>query len=190
MDGLVTLLPEPYYQQVETIWDELEEAFQLSGIRVTPYPHFSWQIAESYDHRRLEQEVRQFASEVQQFTVRTSGIGIFSGPQPVIYIPVVKNQTLIEFHARLWALATPTAIGDSPSSYYHPDHWMPHISLAYTDVNVDNIAGVMTHLAFQSYNWEMEIDHLAFISEPTGTIGQLKFKYEFSGSPGTSVAAP
>lgn len=180
MDGLVSLLPEPYYKQVEIIWDELEDAFQLSGIRVTPYPHFSWQIAENYDNLRLENEIRKIGSETQRFSVRTSGIGIFSGPQPVIYIPVVKNQALIDFHAHLWELAAPTTIGESPCAYYHPEYWMPHISLAYSDVNVDNIAQVMTYLAFQSFNWEMEIDNLAFISEPTGTIGQLLFKYQFS----------
>jgi len=186
MDGLVSLLPEPYYQHVKSIWDQLEESFHLSGIRVTPYPHFSWQIAESYDHQRLENEIRKVSSETQQFTVRTSGIGIFSGPQPVIYIPVVKNQALVDLHARLWELTTLTAIGVSPSPYYHPDHWMPHISLAYADVNAENIAKVMAHLAFQPYAWEMAIDNLAFIREPTGSIGQLQFKYEFSSSEHTA----
>lgn len=180
MDGLVSLLPDPYYQLVETIWDELEKIGQLSGIRVTPFPHFSWQIAESYDQNLLELLISQLASEAVRFTVRTSGIGIFSGPQPVIYIPVVKNEALLSFHARLWELAVPVAMGDTPSPYYHPERWMPHISLAYADVSPDNIAVVMTYLAFKNYNWEMEVNHIAYISEPTGTIGQLKFKYEFS----------
>lgn len=180
MDGLVSLLPKPYYQKVESIWDELENAFLLTGIRVTPYPHFSWQIAESYDIPRLETAIRQLATEVRRLSIRTSGLGIFSGPLPVIYIPVVKSQALIALHARVWELAAPAAVGEAPSPYYHPDHWMPHISLAYSDVNVQNIAGIMAALAFKSFDWEMEIDHLAFISEPTGTIGQLKFKYGFS----------
>ncbi len=180
MDGLVSILPEPYYQQVQSIWDNLEDKFKLSGIRVTPYPHFSWQIAESYDQPWLEQEIRRLAAEEHRFSIRTSGLGIFSGPQPVIYIPVVKNQALIEFHARVWALAAPTALDASPSPYYDPDHWMPHISLAYTDVDIHNIASIMTHLAFTTYDWEMEIDNLTFIAEPTGTIGQLKFKYKLS----------
>jgi 2'-5' RNA ligase len=100
----------------------------------------------------------------------------------VIYIPVVKNEVLINFHTHLWELAAPTAIREAPSPYYHPDQWMPHISLAYMDVNLDNIGRVMTHLAFKSFSWEMEVNNLAFISEPAGTIGQLKFKYKFSAS--------
>jgi 2'-5' RNA ligase len=180
MDGLVSLLPEPYYQRVESIWNELKDTFQLTGILVTPYPHFSWQISENYDDERLKEVIRQLASEAQRFSVRTSGIGIFSGPQPVIYIPIVKNRALIEFHARIWERAAPTAVGGSPSPYYHPDHWMPHISLAYSDIHENNIAKVMTYLAFKSYDWEMEIDNLSFISEPSGTIGQLKYHFKFS----------
>ncbi len=180
MDGLVSLLPEPYYQQVTSFWDELEDIFQLTGIRVTPFPHFSWQIAESYDDQRLKEVIHQLASETQRFPVRTSGIGIFSGLQPVIYVPLVKNRTLIELHSQIWEQVAPIAAGGSPSPYYHPDHWMPHISLAYSDVNQNNLAAIMTHLAFKSYDWEMEIDNLSFISEPSGTIGQLKYHYKFS----------
>jgi 2'-5' RNA ligase len=180
MDGLVSLLPDPYYRHVETLWDELEEIGQLSGIRVTPYPHFSWQIAECYDQNRLEMLIQQFAAKAVRFSVRTSGIGIFCGLKPVIYIPIVKNEELLNFHARLWELAAPAAIEDAPSPYYHPERWMPHISLAYGDVSPDNIATVLTHLAFKDYNWEMEVNNIAYISEPTGTIGQLKFKHEFS----------
>ena len=124
--------------------------------------------------------IRRLASETKRFTVRTTGIGVFSGPQPVIYIPVVKNKSLLNFHAHLWELITPTVIEDAPSPYYHPDHWMPHISLAYSDVKLDNIGAVMARLAFETYNWEMEVNNIAYISEPTGTIGQLKFTYGFS----------
>ena len=36
MHGLVTLLPEPYFAQVESLWDGLEVNFGLNGIRITP----------------------------------------------------------------------------------------------------------------------------------------------------------
>ena len=49
MHGLVSLLPEPFYAQVESIWRELERDFGLTGIRVTPFPHFSWEGVEDYD---------------------------------------------------------------------------------------------------------------------------------------------
>ena len=56
---------------------------------------------------------------------------------------------------------------------------MPHISLAYEDLNQVNIATVMQELAFQTFDWEMIIDNIALIYEPEGEIGTLKFQFAF-----------
>ena len=52
-------MPEPYYAKVESLWDELETRFGLNGIRVTPYPHFSWNIAEEYDRPQMDWAVAE-----------------------------------------------------------------------------------------------------------------------------------
>ena len=56
MHGLVSLLDPEHYQQVENLWNELEEECGLEGIKVTPYPHFSWLIAEDFDWESFESE--------------------------------------------------------------------------------------------------------------------------------------
>ena len=178
MHGLVSLLPETYYQKVEDLWKELEERHGLTGISVTPYPHFSWQIAEDYDLEKLEKIVQEIASETAPLKVQTGGIGIFTGPKPVIFISVVKSQALMKLHAKIWEKANDA--GRDISALYSPDTWMPHISLAYEDVDESNIAAVMDGLFFRSFSWEMIIDNIAFIYEPSGTIGQLKFQYQFT----------
>ncbi len=48
MHDLVTLLPEPYPTKANALWEGLENESGLSGVRITPYPHFSWNIAEVY----------------------------------------------------------------------------------------------------------------------------------------------
>ena len=181
MHGLVSLLPEPYYKKVTDLWDELEEKHGLTGIKVTPYPHFSWQIAEDYDLEKLQKIVQETTSESAPLKVHTGGIGIFTGPNPVIFISVVKSQALMKLHARIWERAGKA--GRNISSLYSPNTWMPHISLAYEDVNQSNIAAVMNELFFRSFSWEMSIDNIAFIYEPTGTIGELKFQYQFNQPP-------
>ena len=182
MHGLVSLLPSPFYEQVENLWAELKEGHDIDGIRVTPYPHFSWQIAREYDFAALEEIVLKHTGETEPFIVRTGGLGVFSGPQPVIYISVVKDANLMEFHARLWYAAQDASTGISP--YYNPSNWMPHISLAYQDVSRGNIGALMERLSFRSFNWEMTIDNIALIYEPDGEIGVLKFKHNFSEVPG------
>lgn len=41
MQGFVTLLPTPYFEQVKLLWDGLEDRFGLRFIQMTPIPHFS-----------------------------------------------------------------------------------------------------------------------------------------------------
>jgi 2'-5' RNA ligase len=178
MHGLVSLLPEPFYQQVEGIWQTLEGEAGLNGIRVTPYPHFSWQNAQDYDLERLQPILEQIASQTRPFAVRTSGIGLFCGEQPVIYIALVKTLELMRFHSMVWDSILGTSSAASP--YYSPGNWVPHISLAYGDVTIENIGQTMKSLAFQSYAWEMQVDNFAYIYEPQGAIGQIRFRIPFA----------
>ena len=179
MHGLVSLLPEPYYSRVTGTWRQLKERHGLTGIEVTPYPHFSWQIGVEYPFEALQAALAEVCAAGRPFKVRTTGLGLFTGPAPVLFIPVVKNQALLDFHARVWERLLPVVQGASP--YYDPDHWCPHISLAYGDLTPANIGPLMEALAFESYNWEFEVDNLAFIYEPDGTVGEVKLRYRLGG---------
>ncbi len=164
MYGLASILPEPYYTQVERIWDRLESCCGLTSIRETPYPHFSWQIARSYPMEQLAATVQRLSEQFAPFQVRTSGLGIFSGTTPVIYMAVVKDPYLTILHRQIWEKLI--EIADQPSLYYHPDYWLPHITLAYDDVTPQNIDTVMRTLAFERYDWQMTIDNLTIICFP------------------------
>ena len=106
-------------------------------------------------------------------------MGLFTGEKPVIYIQVVKTTNLMRVHELIWERFQ--SIGIGISHFYNPNNWMPHISLAYEDVEENTIGEVMRFLAFKSFNWEMMIDNLSFIYEPDGTIGELKYKLPFAG---------
>jgi 2'-5' RNA ligase len=179
MHGLVSLLPTPYYQEVEKIWGELEEEFGLTGIKVTPYPHFSWNIAEEFDIESLKSTLLAITENLHPVEIRTTGIGLFTGSNPVIFIPVVKDAELVRLHTTIWKQIQPISKGLSP--YYSPNAWMPHISLAYEDVDSSNLPRVVDKLAFGSYNWEMTIDNISFIYEPDGQIGSLMFQLDLNG---------
>ena len=97
MHGLVSILDGFYFEEVKKIWDELEQKFNLKGIRITPFPHFSWQIAESYNFDFLEKKMELVTKNLKSFKVKTTGLGVFSGERPVLYIPVVKNEKLMKY---------------------------------------------------------------------------------------------
>lgn len=179
MHGVVTILPQPYYAQVEALWDELEENFGLRGIRVTPFPHFSWQIGEEYDTAALQEALTRLSASQPPLQVSTTGLGLFTGERPVLFIPVVKSPQLAAFHQALWEALEPITIGASP--YYSPQNWMPHISLVYDDLTAENMGVVLKSLACRTFNWEFTADNLSFIYEPSGVTGTIQVNIMLKG---------
>jgi 2'-5' RNA ligase len=179
MYGIVTLLDPPVAAQVETIWQELEKECGLVGIKITPLPHFSWQIGDSYELDRTKEILKRVAMASSPFRVIASGIGIFTGHAPVIYIPVVKDENLMCLHARLWEETGQMVAG--ASSYYSPHRWMPHITLASGDVDVAKLNCAVRRLAFRSLDLDISVDNLAMVYQADDEEGWLKYRVDFRG---------
>jgi 2'-5' RNA ligase len=166
MDGIITNLPEPFYRQTLEIWRDLEQRCGVGQVFITPVPHFSWQVVAEYEIQRVAEALAPLAKATRPFSVSTSGIGIFSQPKPIVYIPLVKDRHLLDFHRRLHAALKNAGRGDSP--YYHPDFWMPHITLVFQDLTRQNVACVFERLAFESFNWKFTVDHLSVLRQEEG----------------------
>jgi 2'-5' RNA ligase len=171
MHGVVSLLDNKHNQLVKKLWDELAREFAVSGVYVTPYPHFSYQVARVYDVESLEPVLRRFAASKTSFQVRAVGLGIFTGPHPVLYIPVVRGPELTQFHEALWQEIFRT--GSGIQEYYHPAHWMPHITIGIGDMHKDNLSQIVRLLTERDFNWEITVDNIALIYDsifaPFGT---------------------
>ncbi|MEJ2280193.1 MAG: 2'-5' RNA ligase family protein [Candidatus Lokiarchaeota archaeon] len=113
------------------------------------------------------------------FRITTAGLGLFSGKELIIYIAIVKNEKLIQLHELIYNNFSSVLENEVP--YYHPNLWMPHISIAYSDLTKKNIGKVMEYLSFKDFQWDIEIDNLSFIHEPENSIGNLKYKFLFQG---------
>jgi 2'-5' RNA ligase len=162
MYAVVSLLDSVHYHQVEALWAELKERCHIGGIYATPFPHFSYHVAAGYDLPKLETVLRRVAKGLTPFSVRTAGLGIFTGPSPVVHIPVVRNTPLAALQRRLWPQIGRRAAGSV--GYYHPDQWVPHITLGHGDVCEENLPAVIRQLCLRSFSWEIPIDNFAVIS--------------------------
>jgi hypothetical protein len=111
MHGIVTLLDNDHYQLVEDLWAELEREFSVAGVYITPDPHFSYHVAQDYDVDTVELILKRITSNISTFKVRTSGLGVFTGTSPVLYIPVARSLELAELHHELWAQISPASTG-------------------------------------------------------------------------------
>jgi 2'-5' RNA ligase len=152
----------------------------VHGVYVTPYPHFSYQVAQVYDVDKIEPVLQRITSNITTFKVRTSGLGIFTGFSPVLYIPVVRSLELTQLHEELWKEISPASSG--VVEYYHPDQWMPHITIGFGDISKDNLSQIIPFLAERDFNWEINVNNLALIYD-TGTKQELKSRFDITNEP-------
>jgi 2'-5' RNA ligase len=177
MQAVISLLGERYNNQVEALWRKLENECGLNGISLMPLPHFSWHVAEAYDDSLIKTELKDLTHGKGPLIVRTTGLGLFTGPSPVIYIPVVKDAALAAYHQAIWEHIQPLA--NQPLPFYSPDAWVPHITLAYGDVNPKTLNCALQQLAFQNFSWEFQVDHLALAYQISGQTGKLLSQFPF-----------
>ncbi|HEX2979238.1 MAG TPA: 2'-5' RNA ligase family protein [Anaerolineaceae bacterium] len=177
MHAIVSLLDPASYEQVQAIWKKLEDECDLRGNRVTPYPHISWQVAEDYRTDLLAKRLARLAARSTPILLHCSGLGLFTGAEPVLFINTIKDKTLIRYHDRVIHAAKNVVVG--PSDYYQPQLWMPHITLAHRGLNAEALACALRDLAFQDFNWEIRLDNLALVCQEGEEIGQLKVRWNF-----------
>jgi hypothetical protein len=180
MEGILSLLDDKHYQLVEDLWAELAREFGVRGVYITPYPHFSYHIAAHYDFESLTPAIERITSNITTFQIRTSGLGIFTGEAPVIYIPVVRSLELTQLQEALWQEISPTASG--AQGYYHPGQWTPHITIGFSDINKENLSSIVRWLNERDFNWEITVNNIAFIQD-IGTEQVLKARFDICNEP-------
>ncbi|MFZ5824080.1 MAG: 2'-5' RNA ligase family protein [Bacillota bacterium] len=173
MHAIVSLLDEAHYRRVEEIWAELDRRFGLRGAYGTPFPHVTYQVAQGYDLDRLEPLLHQVAQRCRPFRIQTGGIGVFTGPAPVLYLPVARSAALARCHQAVWVAAT--SCGTGLVGYYEAHRWLPHITLGERDISLDLLPQVVGYLNTLSLDWDVEVDNLALIWH-TGTRQELRLR--------------
>jgi 2'-5' RNA ligase len=178
MEGIVSLLPEHHYRQIEDLWSELQQAFAVQGVYITPYPHFSYHVAQHYEKEKVTPLLKRITSNITKFQVRTSGLGIFTGASPVIYIPVVRSLELSQLHEELWKeLSSVSSASSGMQDYYSPAQWMPHITIGFGDITSENLPAIVHWLHERDFTWEFTVDNLAIISD-TGSKNELHSRFD------------
>jgi hypothetical protein len=160
IEAVVSLLDDNASKNVRAIWAGLEDEFGLQKIYAAPFPHFSYHSAERYDETILSC-LAEAAADLPPFTARVSGIGVFAAPKPIVYLAMVRNTVLSHHHELLWS----KLVGHAYTSnlHYHPEAWVPHITLAQGDVTNESLPAVMTYLSAMTFDWDIHIDNIALV---------------------------
>lgn len=177
MQAVISLLPEPYNTRVEQIWDSLEDHFGLNYVRVTPIPHFTWQLGEGYQQEDVLSRLNELTLQLEPFEVCTQGLNHFSAESPILFIEVSKSPRLLELHALIWHQLFPLTL--DPSPLYSPEIWHPHITLAMEDTNWEILDKVSAHLQQQNLKWRIVLDNLAIACQHADGKAQVEHIFHF-----------
>jgi 2'-5' RNA ligase len=186
MDAIVSVLDKTHRTRVIEIWDHLERNFGIRGIYATRFPHFSYHVTEGYDEAGIQAVLAEFAREHRPFTVRMTGLGIFTGVRPVLYIPVVRTPELTLFHQDLWLAAAGIGAGAMP--LYHPHKWVPHVTLAHGDITNEMLAELVRFLSEQDLTWEFLVDNIMLVMA-AGTPSERQIRLRLGRSEAKPAAA-
>lgn len=159
--GVASLLDAASDRRVRDLWSELDHDFGVRrAAELVPFPHLTYQVAGDYDFPRLDTALRALAPTLSPVAVRTSGLGVFAGPSPVLYLAVVRTPALEILHRTVWDATSATGTDLSP--YYLPsDAWVPHITLAQFDLTPEILSAIVARLAFHPLAWDMTLDSLS-----------------------------
>ncbi|MGQ4809579.1 hypothetical protein NKDENANG_03000 [Candidatus Entotheonellaceae bacterium PAL068K] len=161
---------------VQEVWVGLGANLGLRGIYVTPFPNFSDHAAEHYDVDLIAPMLRHFAANTAPFEVLIIGLGIFTaGLNPLLYVNVARSPRLSDLNAALWPEAA--AVSAGIVEYYHPEQWVPHITLSHGDLTYAHLVDAMRVLNKWHFTWRLPIDNMALLysaGNPTQDIVQYR----------------
>ncbi len=184
MHALISSLDEVSNERVTTLWEALASTCNLRHIFATPLPHFSWHAAKSYSLDLLEPLLDDWARQAEPFQVRTSGLGIFTGEKPIVHLRLVSTNILEYYHRQIWrhVKATPTI---EPSPHYAPNTWLPHITLGIEDVTFSNLGCAINQLAFQAYDWLIQVNNLMVVTHEPDQPGEIIRQFQLGNNSGS-----
>ena len=170
MPGVIFLLDEVNHARVEALWDQMEREFGVARGYPGAMPHFTIHLAAEYGLDATRAIVGEVARTQRPFAVPTSGLGVFTGEMPILYIPVIRTRTLDDLHSRLYQELAPHCSGHFP--YYSPESWMPHITIGQVNLAPQVLPALLEWLAHQPLSWQLEAATLA-IAGDTGISVEL-----------------
>jgi len=160
MYAITSLLNPRNANRINRIVKSLEAKFGLDDVQDTPEPHLTYLVMSTRRLADLKDLLQQVAATTPPFSAYTTGLGVFPGDNPVIYIPVLRSNDLNLLHQRVLDVTAPLS---RASSYYSPDRWLPHLSLALHDTTPDLLGPVLRHLNQETYNLRLNMNNLAIL---------------------------
>lgn len=188
MYAIISELNHNASREVNRIWAQLSNECELDAIFQLPTPHLTWMICQNFNVENTVPALTQVAIQENRISTRTTGLGIFTGETPVLYLPVVKNQKLLSFHQDLWQKLAGYA--NNLEELYSPEAWVPHITLAINDLTGDALTCAIDRLMLEPIQIEIVMDSLSLVEFEEDIAGEIIKRFPFGEPDQGSGSAP
>jgi 2'-5' RNA ligase len=162
MQGIVSLLDDASSEQYQQLLRQLRQELGVRLPATDFRPHFSYHISETYQQEQMLSMLEQIAWQMEPFTIQVSGLGIFTGPKPIVYATIVRTRQLAKLQEPVWDLGMRFAF--NPSEHYHPQQWVPHITLLDAAQFPFDLAFVVERLNKQPFAQQISVNNLTFLT--------------------------
>lgn len=152
MPAVIALLDADSRARVDALFARMEADFGVGHGFAGGVPHITFHVAEYAFDARAHEAVAGVASATAPFAMASSGFGVFTGPEPVVFVNVARSLEAAVLASRLAA-----SLGGGRSTYYEADRWVPHITLAHGNLGGADLPGLLAWLAGAPLSWELPV---------------------------------
>lgn len=148
---------------IRNLWQLINDELGIEHQFVNAIPHITHIQARQVHTREVREALTRFAKATAPYTVRTAGLGIFTGEKTAIYIPVVRNPLITAVQNTLIE-ALDGSIDDIPQTHFI-DYWIPHITLLLPDMIGDRLQEAIQLLSTQDFTREMMVTGFVLLGD-------------------------
>lgn len=139
--ALVIYFNKQSEKPIRNLWKRIARAditssLPDSGIR----PHLTLSVFDKIECLPCEHELEDFVQRMQVLNLEASHFGVFSNPQPVVFIAPTPTRDLILFHQKV--IDSLFLDPSSTKKMYQPGKWVPHCTVA-LDFERDKLSQIM-----------------------------------------------
>jgi 2'-5' RNA ligase len=148
-------------QLIESMWDACSTLEQEPSMRALNYPpHISLGIYDGASEATLFEAIDSVATKFEQFSITFDELKTFETTNKIILWakPKVLGD-LLRLHNKVHSIIDSTLC----DSYYRPDKWIAHCTLA-TEINISRKAEVGIFIDKHNYSFEVVFDVIDCVS--------------------------
>jgi hypothetical protein len=176
--SIAALLDDEHTRIVRELWQELDTELSIKHPFGKPVPHITHIQAARLQQPDFRLALNRFAQTQPPFMVRTIGLGIFTGTENALYIPVVRNPELTSIQTNLITSLASSLEGIRETHFIN--HWIPHISLMIPGMGKGQMGQVIDLLSDRNFTWEFRVRKMVVLDGNTQS-DKLPYTVELTG---------